>query len=235
MTLILHSLLAIEGLYDPPRLMVSEATLDVPSATNTSNAEPQQGASSAHTTPVPTAASDVLPGNSLDAPGPYSLATEQASHHDAEDPTSVTAATESQTPDFSAETQNDASTSSTGSLMASDADSSTTMEPQIPDFSAGVQSNGPSSAGGSPITIGVDTSTSHTALMESQTPNLVPGSQSRASSTTASSPLANEASTDTQSDSASASSTGTSVGVSLASKVKGYAAVGLFLFFSFIA
>jgi hypothetical protein len=228
----------MDGLYDPPRLMVSDATLDVPSATTTPNAEPQQGASTAHTTPMPTAASDMLPNNSQESVASYLAATERSAHHDAEDPTSATVATESQTPNFSADTQLDVPTNAAGSSTRNDAGTSTSataaIPSQTPDFSADAQSDNPFSAAGSPTTNGVDTSTSHTALMKSQTPDLVPGSQSRALSTTVSSPLANEASTGTQSDDASAASTGTSVGVSSASTAKNYVVVGLLLFFSFV-
>lgn len=55
MSLTFHSLLGLDGLYDPPRLMTSEATLDVPSPSSTRSAEPQQSVVAAHNPASPTA------------------------------------------------------------------------------------------------------------------------------------------------------------------------------------
>lgn len=49
-----HSLLGLDGLYDPPRLMTSEATLDLPSPASTSSAAPQQAATAAQNAASPT-------------------------------------------------------------------------------------------------------------------------------------------------------------------------------------
>jgi hypothetical protein len=51
----LHSLLGLDALYDPPRMMVSEATLDGPFGPTQGSAEPQQGVSPAYATARPTA------------------------------------------------------------------------------------------------------------------------------------------------------------------------------------
>lgn len=91
-------LLGLDALYDPPRLMVSEATLDGPSATTSANAEPQQGASIAHTTASPTAASEVVSVSGLDLPGSSPAASEQAGQPDVSTSTTHTAMMESQTP-----------------------------------------------------------------------------------------------------------------------------------------
>lgn len=205
----------VDALYDPPRLLVSEATLDVPSATTASNAEPQQGASTAHTTPAPTAASNILPSHSQKSSDSYSAATEQASGHDAGGLAPATAAIDSQTPGSLAGTQSDASSNNDGSPAGNDPgsnDASPTLDGPLasnPEFPA-----------------------SHTAMLESQTPELVVGSQGDASSTTGS--LANDASTDTPSDSAGASPNSTSAGVSLVSNMQSYNALALFLLLSYL-
>jgi len=237
--LTLCSLLALDALYDPPRLLVPEATLDVPSATTTSDAEPQQGASTAFTTPAPTAASDMLPSSDQEQPDSYPAATEQLSHHDAEDPTLGTTAIDSQTPDFSADMQSDHSTSTAGSPATYYADTFTldtaAIKPQTPDFSADAQSEASPNTADSPMANGAKASTSHTAMLESQTPEVVYGSQSNAPSTAASGSSSNGASTDVLSDGASPPSTGTSVGARFVFTVKTHAAVGLSLLFSFTA
>lgn len=197
--------------------MVSGATLDVPSATATPDAEPQQGASTAHTTPAPTAASNILPGHSQGSPDSYSAASEQAPGHDAESIAPATAAIEPQTPGSSVGTQSDASSNTDGTPVANDPDS-----------------NGPSPTVDGPLASNAEIPTSHTAMLESQTPELVAGSQGDASSTSASGSLANDASTDTQSDSASASPSSTSAGVSLVSDMLSYNALALFLLFSYL-
>ena len=231
----LHSLLGLDALYDPPRLMVSEATLDVPSATTTPDAEPQQGASTAHTTPAPTAASDMLPEPSQGSPDSHSAATEQASGHDTQNLAPATAATKSQTPGISAGTQNDASSGAAGSPMPNDAESNaspnTAGSPVAND--AGIDAT-PNTAG-IPAANGAEPSASHTAMLESQTPELVSGSQGDASPTTASGSLANGASSGTQSDSAGASSSSTSAGTSLVSNVWSHAPLAPFLLLSYIA
>ena len=214
MVLTFQSLLGLDALYDPPRLMVSEATLDAPSATTTPDAEPQQGASTAHTTPAPTAASNIIPDHSQESPDSHPAATEQASGHNAENIGPATVAVESQTPGPSAGTQSDASSNTNGSPATNDA-----------------ESNDPS-----PTLDGPLASNAHTAMMESQTPELVAGSQGDASSTTSSGSLANDASTDTQSESesSSASPSGTSAGISLVPNVCSHTALALFLLLSSI-
>lgn len=188
--------------------MVSEATLDVPSATTIPGAEPQQGASTAHTTPAPTAASDMLPEHSQGSPDSYATASKPAGDQHAGNPTSPTAVVKPQTPDSSAGTQNDASLGSAGSPRPNDAGSDASPK-----------------TAGSTTASDANTSESHTAMMESQTPELVAGSQGDGSSTTASGSVENGAPTDTQIDgtSTSASSSGTSAGVSLVSNVWSYA------------
>jgi len=57
-----YSLLGLDALYDPPRLMTSQSSLDMPSATANPSAEPQQGASTKDTLATPTAASQTLDG-----------------------------------------------------------------------------------------------------------------------------------------------------------------------------
>lgn len=202
--------------------MVSEATIDVPSATTTSGAEPQQGASTAHTTPAPTAASDMLPEPSQELPDSPSTATEPTSGEHAGSPVSPAVATKPQTPDLSAGTQNDASSDSIDSPVPNDAGSDAIGSTTAND----AESNHPDAT----------TSKSHTAMMESQTPELVQGSQGDGSSTTAGGSLANEASTDTQSDgtSASASPSGTSAGVSLISNAWSHTAIAMILLLSYI-
>jgi hypothetical protein len=125
------------------------------------------------------------------------------------------------------------------------------MEPQTPDSSAGTQKDGSSdSAGsprpndaegdaspntaGSPVANNADTSTSHTALMESQKPELVSSSQGDASSTTASGSLADDGSTDAQSASTGASPSGTSAGISLSSNKWSHAALAVLLILGYI-
>ena len=197
--------------------MVPEATLDVPSATNTPEAEPQQGASNAHTTPAPTAASDILPSDSQASPDSHPGATKPASDQDAENPSSPTAAIESQALDLPGNTQTDAPSNPDGRANANDAGSDAS----------------PNTAG-SPVANDADTSTSHTALMESQTPELVPGTQGDASSTTASGSLAGDDSTNAKSDSARASSSGTSAGISLVSHKLSHVPLALFLLLSYV-
>lgn len=198
--------------------MVSEATLDVPSATTTPDAEPQQGASTAHTTPAPTAASNILPSDSQASPDSHPGATKPASDHDAENSPSPTAAIESQALDLPGNTQTDAPSNPDGRANANDAGSDAS----------------PNTAG-SPLANDADTSTSQTALMESQTPELVPGTQGDASSTTASGSLADGDSTNAKSDSAGASSSGTSAGIRLVSNKLSYAPLALFLLLSYFA
>ncbi|KAM0717054.1 hypothetical protein Q7P37_006906 [Cladosporium fusiforme] len=53
-------LLGLDGLYDPPRLMVSETKLDVPGQTTKTSADAQPQGSPTQTTASPTAASDVI-------------------------------------------------------------------------------------------------------------------------------------------------------------------------------
>ena len=198
-------------------MLVSEATLDVPSATTASNAEPQQGASTAHTTPAPTAASNILPSHSQKSSDSYSAATEKASGHDAGGLASATAAIESQTPGSLAGTQSDAPSNNDGSPVGNDPgsnDASPTLD--------------------GPLASNPESPASHTAMLESQTPELVAGSQGDAASTTASGSLANDASTDTQSDSAGASPSSTSAGVSLVSNMRSYNALALFLLLSYL-
>ena len=211
--------------------MVPEATLDVPSATTTSNAEPQQGASTARTTPAPTAASDMLPGHSQESPGSYSAATDQATDRDIENPTRATAAMKSQTSDHPAVMQSDSPPDTAGNPMPNDAGSDASP---TTDGSPDAGSDASSTATGSPTANDARTSTSHTAMMESQTPEMVSGSQGDSSSTTASSSLANGASTDTQSDSSGASPSSTSVGISPVSDVCSHATLALFLLLSYI-
>jgi hypothetical protein len=229
------SLLGLDALYDPPRLMVSEATLDVPSATITPDAEPQQGVSTAHTTPAPTAASDTLPEPSQESPDSHSAATKPASDKHAGNTASPTAAIEPQTPDLSAGTQNGPSSDSAGSEKPNDAGSDASPNTAGSTTLKDAESNDSSNTVDGPPANGANTSRSHTAMMESQTPEWVPGSQGDGSSTTASGSLANNASTDTQSDSASASASpnGTSAGVNLVSNVWSYAAFTLFLLLSY--
>jgi len=207
----------VDALFDPPRLMASEATLDAPSATTTPDAEPQQGASTAHTTPAPTADSDVLPDPSRGSPDSHPTATKPASgqaetDQDAGNPSSSAAAMDPQTPDLSAGTHNDASPNPAGSPTLNGPEDDATV--------------------GSPVANGAETSASHTAMMESQTPELVAGSQGDASSTTASGSPANDASSDTQSENASASPSGTSAGISLISDVWSHAPLALSLLLS---
>lgn len=217
MVLTSHSLLGLDALYDPPRLMVSEATLDVPSATTTPDAEPQQGASTAHTTPAPTAASKILPDHSQESPDSHPAATEQASGHDAGNIAPATVAVDSQTAGSLAGTQSDASSNTDSSPVANDA-----------------ESNDPSPTLDGPLASNAESPTSHTAMMESQTPELVAGSQGDAASTTASGSLANDASTDTLSDSAGASPSSTSVGVSLVSNMLSCNSFALFLLLGYL-
>lgn len=200
--------------------MVSEATLDVPSATTTPGAEPQQGASTAHTTPAPTAASDMLPEPS-----------HAASDQHAGNPASPTAVVKPQTPDLPAGTQNDAPSDSAGSPMPNDAGSGASPDTAGSTTGNDAESNDPSNTVDGPSGNDANTSKTHTAMMESQTPELVPGSQGDGSSTTAGGSLANDASTDTQSDSTSAGASprSTSAGVTLALNVWSYAAFALFL------
>lgn len=209
----------VDALYDPPRLLVSEATLDVPSATTASIAEPQQGASTAHTTPAPTAASNILPSHSQKSSDSYFAATEQASDHDAGGLVPATAATESQTPGSLAGTQSDASSNNDGSPVGND--------PESNDASPTIDG---------PLASNPETPASHTAMLESQSPELVAGSQGDASSTAASGSLANDASTDEQSgsESSSASPSGTSAGVSLVSNMRSYDALALSLLLSYL-
>lgn len=198
--------------------MVSEATLDVPSATTIPDAEPQQGASTAHTTPAPTAASDMLPEPSYGSPDSYSTATKTANDQHGGYPISPASMVPS-TPDLSAGTQSDALSGSAGSPMPNDAESGASSD-----------------TGGtvSPVANNAGTSASHTAMMESQTPDLVSGSQGDASSTTASGSLANDASTGTQSENASALPSGTSAGISIVSNVWSYTALTLLLLLSYL-
>jgi len=207
----------VDALYDPPRLLVSEATLDVPSATTTPDAEPQQGASTAHTTPAPTAASNILPGHSQGLPDSHSAATEQASGHDAESIAPATAAIQSQTPGLSAGTQSDALSNNDGSPVGNNP-----------------ESNDASPTLDGPLASNAEPPASHTALMESQTPELVAGSQGDASSTSASGSSSNEDSTDTQSGSVGVSPSGTSVGISLVSNVLSYNVLALFILLSYL-
>lgn len=151
--------------------MVSEATLDAPSATTKPNAEPQQGASTAHNTATPTAASDMVPSNSLGTSDSSSPDTEQAAHSDDQVSTSApgnsletselsssdveqstnsgdqvstspTALMESQTPTLVADTQSDAS-STTGSNSVSNAASTDST-----DESGSATASGPSTGAG---------------------------------------------------------------------------------------
>lgn len=230
----LHSLLGLDALFDPPRLMASEATLDVPSATTTPNAEPQQGASTAHTTPEPTAASDMLPEHSQGSQNLHSAATERASGHDAANLAPATVPTESQTPDLSAGTQGGASSNTDGSPTANDAESDAS-----PNTATGPKANdGESDASTTtidgPVANDADTSTSHTAMMESQAPEMVLGSQGNGSPTAASGSLAKDASTDTQSESAGTSPSSTSAGISVVSNVWSYGPMAVFLLLSSI-
>lgn len=55
-----HSLLGLDALYDPPRLMTSDSSLNMPSATANPSAEPQQGALTRNTLASPTAAPQTL-------------------------------------------------------------------------------------------------------------------------------------------------------------------------------
>lgn len=187
-----HSLLGLDALYDPPRLMVSEATLDGPSATTKPNAEPQQGASTVHTTATPTAASDMVTSNSLGSSDSSSSATEQAAHPDDQVSTSV--------PGNSLETSESSS---------SDAEQATNSGDQV--------------------------SASHTALMESQTPTLVAGTQSDASSTTGSNPVSNAASADSTDEGGSATASGPSTGAGAVFAMNLFPAVSLGLLLSYIA
>lgn len=207
----------VDALYDPPRLLVSEATLDVPSATTTPDAEPQQGASTAHTTPAPTAASNILPGHSQKSSDSHSAATEQASGHDAGGLAPATSAIESQTLGSSAGTQSDAPSNNDGSPVGNDP-----------------ESNDASPTLDGPLASNAETPASHTAMLESQTPELVAGSQDDASSTSASGSPAYDVSTDTQSGSAGASASGTSAGVSLVSRLWSHAPLALFLLLSYV-
>jgi hypothetical protein len=78
--------------------MSSEATLDVPSATATSNAQPQQGASTAHTTASPTAAPDMATSHADDSSDSPLAGSEQATSHEFDSSAVHTAMMESQTP-----------------------------------------------------------------------------------------------------------------------------------------
>ena len=197
--------------------MVSEATLDVPSATTTPGAEPQQGASTAHTTPAPTAASDMLPEHSQGSPDSYATASKPAGDQHAGNPTSPTAVVKPQTPDSSAGTQNDASLGSAGSPRPNDAGSDASPK-----------------TAGSTTASDANTSESHTAMMESQAPEMVLGSQGNGSPTAASGSLAKDASTDTQSESAGTSPSSTSAGISVVSNVWSYGPMAVFLLLSSI-
>jgi hypothetical protein len=65
---LLRSLLGLDGLYDPPRLMTSEATLDLPTPYSaTASAEPQQAVTAAQNAATPTADSHTGAPN---GPGP---------------------------------------------------------------------------------------------------------------------------------------------------------------------
>ena len=172
MILTLRSLLGLDALYDPPRPMVSAATLDVPSATSTPNAEPQQGASTARTTPAPTAASDVLTEYSMDSPDSYSAATRQSVHHDVEESASATAAMESQTPDLSLATQDEASSGTAGSTMADGETSSSHIalpESQTPDLVSDLQSDTSTTTAGSPLASDASTDTQSEGASASST------------------------------------------------------------------
>jgi hypothetical protein len=78
--------------------MSSEATLDVPSATATSNAQPQQGASTAHTTASPTAAPDMATSHADGSSDSPLAGSEQATSHEFDSSAVHTAMMESQTP-----------------------------------------------------------------------------------------------------------------------------------------
>lgn len=228
------SLLGLNALYDPPRLMVSEATLDVPSATTTPDAEPQQGASTAHTTAAPTAASDILPGHSQGSQDSYSAAAEQASGQGTENIAPATVAMKSQTPDFSAGTQGGATSNTDGSPTANDTESDASPNTATGPKANDGESDASTTTVDGPVANDADTSTSHTAMMESQTPEMVSGSQGNGSPTTASGSLANDASTDTQSESAGASPSSTSAGISVVSNAWSYGPMALFLLLSSI-
>lgn len=216
--------------------MVSEATLDIPSATTTPDAEPQQGASTAHTTPAPTAASDMLPEPSQESPDSHSAATNPASDQHAGNPMSPAAATEPQTTGLPEGTQNDASSDFAGSPMLNDAGSDASPNTASSTTANDAGSNDASNTGNELSENVATTSRSPTAMMESQTSELVQGSQGDGPSTIASGSLANDASTNKQSDRASASDSpsSTSAGVSLVSKVWRHAAFALFLVLSYI-
>lgn len=216
-----------DALYDPPRLMVSEATLDVPSATTTPGAEPQQGASSAHTTPAPTAASDMLPEPSQEGPDSHSTAGKAGNDHHAGNPTSPTGVFEPQTADNPSDSAGNPTPNDSGSDTSPNTAGSTTPND--------AESNDSSNTGDGPSGNDANTSKSHTAMMESQTPELVAGSQGDGSSTAASGSVANGAPTDAQSDGtrASASSSGTSAGVSLVFNVWSYATFAFVLLLSY--
>jgi hypothetical protein len=113
-----HSLLGLDALYDPPRLMSSEATLDVPSATTTSNAEPQQGVSTAHATASPTAAPDMATGHPDGSSDSALLGSEQATSHEGDTSAPHTAMMESQTPTLVADTQSDVASTTDGTASS---------------------------------------------------------------------------------------------------------------------
>jgi hypothetical protein len=112
--LTLNSLLGLDALYDPPRLMSSEATLDVPSATTTSDAEPQQGASIAHVTASPTAAPDMATNHTDGLSDSSPAGSEQATSHEVDSAGAHTAMMESQAPQLVADTQSDTAPTTDG-------------------------------------------------------------------------------------------------------------------------
>jgi hypothetical protein len=80
LTLLLLSLLGLDGLYDPPRLMTSEATLDLPTPYSaTASAVPQQAVTAAQNAATPTADSYTGASNSLDEGGSPPDASTRAS------------------------------------------------------------------------------------------------------------------------------------------------------------